>query len=372
MGTFWPRSNSFEFDDAGERAPGAKIYFFDAGTSTPRAVYQDAALTTPHTHPAVADGNGRWPQIFLSYGSYHEVATTSGGTELWETDNIPNPAPTDPGAGVAADSIFQTGDMILLGKNGTRSGFVRCNGKTIGSAASGATERANADAAALFAFVWDNYANGQAAVSTGRGASAAADFAANKTIAMPDYRGAAPRGFDDMGNSAAGLYGTAPIITGNGVLSGSLMGANTHALTIPQLAEHVHLVGLTSGGGSAHSHGLGTLATVAAGAHTPAGTITDSRSWTFVYGGTTSNATTGALLVITDPGGTGFTENITVTGTITFSGSAVLDHTHALSGALANESTHTHGVAGDTGPNGNGIAHNIMSRSAPVTVLMKL
>jgi hypothetical protein len=113
--TYWARSNSFEFDDGGERAIGAKIYFFDAGTSTPRATYSDAALTTANTHPVVADGNGRWPSVFLQYGTYKEVATTSGGTELWSADNLPNPAPTDPGEGVDGQRHFPDGDIITVG-----------------------------------------------------------------------------------------------------------------------------------------------------------------------------------------------------------------------------------------------------------------
>jgi len=57
---------------------------------------------------------------------------------------------------------------------GVRSGFVRANGRTIGSATSGATERANADAQALFEYLWNTDAN--LAVSTGRGASSNADW----------------------------------------------------------------------------------------------------------------------------------------------------------------------------------------------------
>jgi hypothetical protein len=59
-----------------------------------------------------------------------------------------------------------------------------------------------ADTSALFLYLWGADAN--LAVSGGRGGSAAADYAANKTIALPDWRGRALAGLDDMGNSAAG------------------------------------------------------------------------------------------------------------------------------------------------------------------------
>ncbi|MFX9031451.1 hypothetical protein ABTN13_20060, partial [Acinetobacter baumannii] len=52
-----------------------------------------------------------------------------------------------------------TGDYITAASTGTRAGYVRANGRTIGSATSGATERANADTAALYALLWGAYAN---------------------------------------------------------------------------------------------------------------------------------------------------------------------------------------------------------------------
>jgi hypothetical protein len=39
--------------------------------------------------------------------------------------------------------LIRTGQIILEPKGGTLAGFVRCNARTIGSASSGATERAN-------------------------------------------------------------------------------------------------------------------------------------------------------------------------------------------------------------------------------------
>jgi hypothetical protein len=42
---------------------------------------------------------------------------------------------------------------------------------------------------ALFLHLWTNYGNTECPVSGGRGASAAADWAANKDIKLPDYRG---------------------------------------------------------------------------------------------------------------------------------------------------------------------------------------
>lgn len=128
-----------------------------------------------------------------------------------------------------------TGAIMMYGAITAPPGWVRMNGRTLGNASSGATERAHADTESLFTFLWTNYADTVCAVSTGRGASAAADYAAGKTIALPDVRGRAFFGLDDMGNSAAGRLGSV-ITSGNGASGGT----ETHTLTEAQLPAHDH------------------------------------------------------------------------------------------------------------------------------------
>lgn len=72
------------------------------------------------------------------------------------------------------------------------SGWIVENGGTIGAAASGATARANADTLALYTVLWTEFTNAElviqdgAGVATTRGASAAADFSANKRMPLFD------------------------------------------------------------------------------------------------------------------------------------------------------------------------------------------
>lgn len=86
------------------------------------------------------------------------------------------------------DLIFPVGSVLQTFASSAPTYFLALAGGTIGNASSGATTRANADVENLYRFLWDNLANSEAAVSTGRGASAAADFAANKTLTLPDCR----------------------------------------------------------------------------------------------------------------------------------------------------------------------------------------
>lgn len=148
----------------------------------------------------------------------------------------------------AGGGFIPTGAMWQYLGTTAPTGWVRGNGRTIGNASSSATERANADTEDLFEFLWDNFANAQCAVSSGRGSTAAADYAANKTITLPDLRGRSFFGLDDMGSTAAARLGT--IITDE-TTNGASGGSETVALTEAQNAAHTHAV---SGNTGSHTH----------------------------------------------------------------------------------------------------------------------
>lgn len=60
-----------QFFDGSTVAAGYKLYTYDSGTTTPKAVYSDQAGTVPHTNPIVLDANGRVTgQMFLGSGEY--------------------------------------------------------------------------------------------------------------------------------------------------------------------------------------------------------------------------------------------------------------------------------------------------------------
>ena len=129
------------------------------------------------------------------------------------------------------------------------TGYVLASGRTIGSAASSATERANNDCYALFVLLWNSMANSEAAVSGGRGANAGADWAANKTIALPDLRGRVTAGKDNMGGTTASRLTSA----GSGITGTTLGvagGTETHTLTSAQMPNHSH----SEVGGSVQLH----------------------------------------------------------------------------------------------------------------------
>ena len=126
---------------------------------------------------------------------------------------------------------FTTGDVKLTLKTAADTGWVLMDDGTIGSGSSAGTTRANAATEDLFLLLWANTADADCAVSGGRGGSGAADFAANKTIALPKALG-----------RALATYGT-----GSG-------------LTARTLAHVVGSETLVTGELPSHTHGAGSFA----------------------------------------------------------------------------------------------------------------
>jgi hypothetical protein len=367
LGKLWDKSGAIELDNSGIPADGAIANFYVGNTTTPLAVYSDASESTVYPADVPADGNGRWPSVFIPFTESYDVkVTTEAGTQLYYFREIPNPDPVEASEdSVDAADLIQTGDIIFSPVDETRTGFVRCNGRTIGNASSGATERANADTEDLFTFLWNKIADAQAAVSTGRGASAAADFAANKTITLLDGRASFLGGLDTMGNTAASRFpSSVPTTSGDGETPGSVIGLNTHTLQITELA--------------AHTHGVGTYATASNGAHTHSVSGTTGEAGNHNHGGATGiqsanhshsytlrSGTTGASIGADLSAWTGTTTASTTneSGNHTHSIETAADHSHSFSATSSSNGAHTHTLSGSSESIGGDTAHNNVSRA---------
>lgn len=209
---------------------------------------------------------------------------------------------------------FTTGDVKLTLKTTADTGWVLMNDGTIGNASSGGTTRANADTEDLFTLLWNNTADGQCPVSGGRGANAAADFAANKTITLPLVLG-----------RALAVYGSGAGLTARALAE--TVGAETHQLTEAELA--------------AHTHGDGTYAAASDGAHAHTVDV-------FNTGAGSQNSLTVASV---DPAAN------TVTATSQIVNSAA---------------DHTHDVTGTSGSTGSDTAHPNMQPTLFLNVMVKL
>jgi len=91
-GELFTLPRQFLLTNSGSLMPGAKAYFYIYGTSTPQDTYQDVALTTPHANPVIADGNGRFPAIYINDSLRYKVKLTdSSNSEIYSEDDFTSP-----------------------------------------------------------------------------------------------------------------------------------------------------------------------------------------------------------------------------------------------------------------------------------------
>ena len=277
------------------------VYFGSPGLNpetSPIVVYWDAALTIVAPQPLRTVGgfvmrNGSPANVFAS-GDFSSTVKDSKGALVYTVANNVDFLATgtlaassitvvDTGAYYTAEEVeailqeigaslaslatgnVPTGAMLPYtgGANPATppAGFVFANSASVGNAASGATGRNNADTSALYTILWNNYTNTElpiqdsAGTPTTRGASAAADFAADKRMPTPDYRCRVGAGLDNMGG-----VGTLSLMTaaGAGIVGttiGAKGGTQTHVLTSPgELPAHTHVQDAHTHTQDAHLH----------------------------------------------------------------------------------------------------------------------
>lgn len=115
---------------------GAKLYFFESGTTTEAAVYTDSALSVAHTQPVTAASSGVFAPIYLDPGITYKVQLkTSSGSLIYEVDPIGNLTAAEVGAVLYArttaevsagvtpsDYSYAPGDVRRYGADSTGAG----------------------------------------------------------------------------------------------------------------------------------------------------------------------------------------------------------------------------------------------------------
>lgn len=210
------------------------------------------------------DLSASYAQATETVAGIAEIATAAEVTAGTDDMRIVTPLKLKPHS-------FVTGDEKVSRLSIAQAGWVMEDGKTIGNASSNATSRANADTLDLFTALWNetdyaytgttaNELQGQlqvyssAGALVARGASAAADWTANRAIAVPDMRGRSSFGVDNMGGTPAGrLTGQPGGIDGTNL--GGAGGAEVVQLTTAQIPGHTHDgSGMTAASAGAHTH----------------------------------------------------------------------------------------------------------------------
>lgn len=239
-------------------------YWQELADFSATAAIEDGSIVTAK----LADGAVTTDKLGSNVVTTVKILNSAVTTDKIADDNV-TAAKLDPAVG-----YFTTGDVKITLKAAADAGWVMFDDGTIGSAASGATTRANADTEDLFTLLWTNVSDSYAAVSGGRGASAAADWAADKTIALPKVLGRALA----VAGAGSGLTSRALGLT---------TGAETHTLTKAEAPS-----GLITLNDPGHTHTVsGALGAAASGSGSAPGS-----------GGTQTSSSNTTGITLTDNG----------------------------------------------------------------------
>lgn len=78
------------FDGTGNTLAGAKLYFYDAGTTTLKNIYADSNLTVAQSNPVIADAGGRFAPIYVDGNPFKVILYDANDNLIWSADNITN------------------------------------------------------------------------------------------------------------------------------------------------------------------------------------------------------------------------------------------------------------------------------------------
>lgn len=114
------------FTNAGDPSSGAKLYVYNAGGSTPRAVYTTSALSVERTQPIVADAYGNFAACWINPagGDYKITINSSADALVYTEDNLKTPQSSIAASGVAIASLEDIASHTVLGRDTAGTGEV--------------------------------------------------------------------------------------------------------------------------------------------------------------------------------------------------------------------------------------------------------
>lgn len=204
--------------------------------------------------------------LSASIGGYPKGATVQSAVlpgRIWFStadNNATNPDLTSAANWTVLPGTFAPGQVQQTFSSAAQPpNTVPANGLTVGNASSNATNRAGPDTYWLFARLWADCPNAQCQLfnSSGgaisRGASAAADYAANNAIATYQANGAGLMAADTQGAVTTTNLASVPVTSGSRTAPGSVLGENLHALLAAENGPHSHPNTLND---PQHNHGI--------------------------------------------------------------------------------------------------------------------
>jgi hypothetical protein len=119
MGQFFTYPKWRVTDSNGNPLASGKVYFYETGTTTPKATYSDAALTVPNANPLILDANGEGWVFVADAAVYTVVVKTAADVTVWSEDDLsPDPAKTTIVVGTTG-KLIGSSSRIKLEETGT-------------------------------------------------------------------------------------------------------------------------------------------------------------------------------------------------------------------------------------------------------------
>lgn len=87
-GSLLPLAKQLALDNSANPGNGYKFYTYEPGTLTPKATYQDAALTEANANPVIA--NARGEVTMYGDGLYRMILKDANDNTVWDRDNVGN------------------------------------------------------------------------------------------------------------------------------------------------------------------------------------------------------------------------------------------------------------------------------------------
>jgi hypothetical protein len=114
-------------DDDGNVMPGALLYFYVTGTTTPKAVYSDPDLDPGNAlpQPVEADAGGLFPSIYYASGDYKVVLKDADEVVSWTVDPV--------SGSTGADTLTTRGDLLTRDASGYTRLAIGTAGYVLGS-----------------------------------------------------------------------------------------------------------------------------------------------------------------------------------------------------------------------------------------------
>lgn len=114
-------------DDDGNVMPGALLYFYVTGTTTPKAVYSDPDLDPGNAlpQPVEADAGGLFPSIYYASGDYKVILKDADDVTVWTVDPV--------SGSTGADTLTTRGDLLTRDASGYKRLPIGTSGYVLGS-----------------------------------------------------------------------------------------------------------------------------------------------------------------------------------------------------------------------------------------------